>query len=985
MVNNVHVERLRNSLVCAFAIAVVWPIMGYSPALAQEEGADARIEEIVVTGSRLRRDDLSAPSPTVIVTEADVRLSGRGTLEGILNELPQLNADGTASTANNSFAGMHTADLRSLRPERTLVLVNGKRFTPANVSGLVDLSRIPDALIERIDVITGGASAVYGSDAIAGAINFILRDDFEGIDLRYAYGQSFKSDAENHKVDLTFGTNYAADRGNVMVSVSWYDQQPVLFDDRVYTQRNMDVRDGMLVRAGSSNIPGTRFSLSVAEIAQLVGVDLTDFTTDRDFSVGGPGACTRLSGVRFGRNGVPLPFCDPEDRFNTNPTNLALRPYQRYNLSALVDFEIAEGVEAYTELFFTNNQNTWNVNAASFRPFTSGQLGLILPDYVNNTVLFQATRDFIAANAAIFDPDGDGNAEFFAGGRRLNEAGSRFFNYDNTSYSLTGGLRGELDLGGKDWQWDTYYQFQRATEAQNFTATLSPLRLSLGVDVIVDPVTGEVRCTNEFIGCVPVNFLGLNSVTPEMAKFLTPGFGDQEYFDRKLFQASMNGDLFEMPAGSVAAAFGVERREEGFEVLPGGGAEEGRVGTFLLDPLNVESDVWEVFTEVRIPLLADRPGVELLALELAYRYSDYSNSGGSNTYKFGVEYAPVEWLRFRGAYNRAVRAPNLFELFSPQITAFAGGADPCNSQLNPSQAVKDLCVLTGVPAADIDTFVPTVELTGRSGGNPNLDVEESDTITLGFVVSPPFIEGLNVTVDWFDIEVTDAITQIGAATVADNCYTLLDINSEFCQAITRLPNGLILEVLAIANNVATLQVSGVDLSFDYARDLPDSWGIGSGGATLAVRGLLGWLFEREIQQVVNVPALDCAGFMGAGCSGFEFSARSVPDFGSKIDIRYFSGDFSTGLTVRTIGEFDFVPGEVRGAAFGNTVSEETYWDIDVNYQFTDAIQLHAIFKNVTDNEPTLLGQELAGDANVDVGLYDVVGQRWTVGFRYLFD
>ena len=970
--SKLYVHRLRELLIGGFAVAILVPVSGYTPALAQQQGADDSIEEIVVTGSRLRRGDLTAPSPTVIVSEEEVRLSGRATMEGLLNELPQLNADNTSSTANISQAGLHTADLRSLRPERTLVLVNGKRFTPANESGLVDLSRIPDALIERIDVITGGASAVYGSDAIAGAINFILRDDFEGLDVRYNYGNSFQDDGRTNKIDLTFGTNFANDRGNVTVSGSWYDQEAVLFDDRSYSAFNVDVRNGQLVRAGSSNIPGTRFSLSQAEIATLSGVDLTDFTTDRDFSNGGPGSCTLIQGVRFGRMGVPLPFCDPEDRFNTNPTNYLLRPYERYQVSALADFELTEGVEAYTELFFVNNRNEWNLNAASFRPQTSGQLGLILPDYVNNPVLFQATRDFIAANAAIFDPNGDGDAEFLAGGRRLNEGGSRFFQYDNTSYSLTGGLRGDF---GNDWRWDTYYQFQRATESQNQTGVLSSLRLSLGVDVTVDPITSEARCTNEFVGCIPVNLLGLNALTPDMATFLTPNKGDQEYFDRNVFQAAINGDLFEMPAGPVATAFGFEWREDGYEFLPGG-LNEGGVGGSQLPARDVETDVWELFTEFRVPLLVDRPGVDALSLELAYRYSDYSNGGGNSTYKAALLYAPVDWFRFRGAYNRAVRAPNLNELFRPQTAGFEGGDDPCNSQLNPSQAVKDFCVLTGVPAADIDTFVPTVDLTGRRGGNPNLKPEESDTYTLGFVVSPPFADNLNVTVDWYEIEVTDAIATITAETVMNTCYSALDINSEFCTSITRLPNGLVLEVLAIANNIATLKASGVDLTFDYTRDM-------SGGASLLFRGNLGWLFERETQQVESAPVVDCAGVWGRNCSGF--GNRPVPDFGSKIDIKYFRDNWSIGTSVRTIGEFGWVAGDVRGEPFGFKVPAENYWDIDANWQVTDSIQLHIIFKNILDNEPQLMGQQLAGDSGVDVGLYDVVGARATIGFRWLFD
>ena len=600
--------------------------------------------------------------------------------------------------------------------------------------------------------------------------------------------------------------------------------------------------------------------------------------------------------------------------------------------------------------------------------------------YANNPVLFQATKDFLTANAAIFDPDGDGDALISQAGRRLNESGSRFFSYDINSYSYTGGLRGSF--AEDRWNFDTYYQIQRATEAQHTTRGLSTLRLSLGADVTVDPVTGEARCTNEFVGCVPVNFLGLDAVTPEMVAFLTPDKGDQEAFDRKVFNASINGDLFEMPAGTVAGVLGFEFREQGYVFRPGGLNENGLNGA-ASPAVDVENDVTEFFTEVRIPLLADRPGVDLLSVEVAYRYSDYSSSGGNDTYKIALEYAPIEWLRFRGAFNRAVRAPNLNELFSPQLTSFEGGDDPCSSLFSPSQQVKDLCVATGIPAAEIDTFVPGIELSGRRGGNPNLDVEESDTVTLGFVMSPPFLEGLNFTVDYFDIEVTEAITETTAEQVINACYGQTDPNSPFCTAVIRFPAGQVQEVLAVASNFASLQVSGWDLAFDYTRELPDSWGLGSNGASFSFGGLVSILEERVTQQIPEQPAIDCAGFVGLNCSGF--SARMVPDFGSKIDLRYYSGNFAIGTTVRTIGEFEFSPGDTRAPVFNNEVPAETYWDFDARYEFNDSIQVFALVKNAFDNEPQLMGQSIQGDSGVDVGLYDVIGSRYTLGFRYLFE
>jgi iron complex outermembrane recepter protein len=967
-----------------YGVAAALTLAGTAPSIsvAQEvQGASEPIQEVVVTGSRLRRDDLSAPSPTVLVSNQDIQLSGRGTLEALLNELPQLRADTGGTTQNIGQAGLHTADLRGLRPERTLVLVNGKRFTPANESGLVDLSRIPDALVKRIEVTTGGASAVYGSDAIAGAVNFIMRDakDIDGLEVRYDYGQTFENDAQTHKLDVLFGSTFADDRGNLVVHAGTYEQSPALFDDRKFSRINMDVRNGALVPAGTSNNPGTSFFLTPTQINNLVGVDLTNFDTDRDFSVGGTGSCTQVQGIRFGRNGVPLPYCDPEDRYNYNVGNYLLRPYKRYNISALADFKINDKVDAYTELFYTNNRNTWNLNVASFQPLTSGFNSLLLPNYANNPVLFPATRSFLTSNAAIFDPDGDGNAEIFAAGRNLTESGFRYFNYENNSYSVTAGLRGSLPW--RNWQWDSYYQVQRASEAQNQQNTVSNLRMSLGLDVTVDPVTGQARCTNQFSGCVPVNLLGIDAATPDMVRFLTPDKGDSEFFSREVFQASMNGELFQLPAGAVSMAFGFEWREQGYEFKPGGLNESGPLGSQQL-PIDASNDVWELFTEARIPILRDIPGIDSLAIELAYRYSEYSGSGSVDTYKYGLEYAPVEWLRFRGAFNRAVRAPNLRELFAPQTRGFEGGEDPCDSQQNPSQAVKDFCVQTGVPADVIDTFVPSVDLTGRRGGNPNLVPEESDTVTFGFVFSPPFIRGLNMTVDYYDIKVNDAINTVTAEQQLATCYQLLDINDQSCQSITRLPNGLVFEVLALASNISTFEVSGVDLSFDMAFDLPGALSFGSSGAQLHFRGLAGWMFERKSQQIAIAPVVDCAGKMGTGCSGF--GNRPIPDFTSKIDLRYLSGNFGAGISLRTIGSFGFVPGDTRGAVFNNKVAAENYFDFDTSYEFSDALTVHAVVKNINDAQPTVLGQGIAGDSGVDVGLYDVLGRRFVAGFTYAF-
>ena len=299
-------------------------------ALAQEDEA---IEEVVVTGSRLVRRDLDAASPVVVISDAQIRSAGNVTLEETLNEMPQLASDNTSSVNSGGGSGILTADLRGLDAVRTLVLVNGRRFTPADSRGVTDLSSIPDALIERVEVMTGGASAVYGSDAVAGAVNFILKDDFEGLEFGYYLGETAEGDATTQKFDLTVGGNFADGRGNAVASVSYTDRGDVFFRDRSYAAVSLFETATALIPGGSSNIPGTRLSLSSTQLAALNGINFDPATACT-------GADDSLGGVRFGDLGEVLPYCDPTDRYNFAPENYLLRPLERIQISTIGHYDI---------------------------------------------------------------------------------------------------------------------------------------------------------------------------------------------------------------------------------------------------------------------------------------------------------------------------------------------------------------------------------------------------------------------------------------------------------------------------------------------------------------------------------------------------------------------------------------------------------------------------------------------------------------------
>jgi len=940
--------------------------------------ADAAIEEIVVTGSRLVRRDLTAPSPVVTIGGDAFRESGNVTVAETLDNMPQLTPSNSRNNGPGGGSGVLTADLRGMGPERTLVLVNGRRFTPATTEGFVDLTSIPDALVSQAEIITGGASAVYGSDAVAGAINFTLKNDFEGFDLQYHYGQTFRGDGETNKVDVTMGANFDDGRGNVVVAGSFTDSNAVRFEDRAFSRDSLFEAGGELVLSGSGNIPGTRIGLTNEQLSMLQGVNL-ETSGDPNFGVGE--GCSSVTGVRFGENGQPLAFCDPQDRFNFAEGNNLLRPLERWQISALSSYELHDNVEAYTEMFFMNNRNSFRMAPDAFAPESFGEDALLLPNFATNPVLPQATRDFFSANAQIFDPDGDGTATITSAGRRAVEVGPRMFDFDRTNWSVTAGFRGDVPLGALgDWDYDVYYQFQRSLLTENTQNEISSVRLGLGVDVVVDPDTGEPECRVQLLNCVPVNVFGLDSISPEAAAFLGPAGGNDEKFQRQVISGSISGTLFELPAGPISMALGGEYRDERFDIFPGLVNETGELGDPPVPRNSGQFDVTELFGEARIPILADLPAIESFALETGVRWADYSTAGSVWAFKLGVDWVPIDWVTVRAQFNRAVRAPNLQELFAPVGGGFSNGSDPCDVDNNPSQAQKDLCVDLGVPASAIDNFNQIgLGFTELSGGNPDLVEEESDTWTVGAVISPPWLDGFNVTFDYYKIDVEDAIDAIAAQTILDTCFQLLDASSVFCQSIDRLPDGQIDQIFATTENIAALEVSGFDLGADYGMELPEYLALPGRSASLDLQVLASWQVDDKEQSFALAPVVDCAGRFSGICSGRDNDIN--PNFKGQFNLTWLSGPVTFRAQTRWLGDVKDLPtvDTVKGE-----ISDQIYVDLVGTVRVLEYFDITAGVDNLFDNQPPVLGFGNGGDSNTDVAVFDVEGSRFFFQVRAQF-
>lgn len=940
-------ERARPVLVAGGALLCT----AVSVAQAQSAPKEATaLEEVVVTGTRLGRSDLEAASPVISVAGDAIRLRGPTTVDTVVNELPQLApTDGRQAGFENRDAVLK-ADLRGLDPVRTLVLVNGRRFTPASADGLVDLGTIPTAMVERIDVLTGGASSVYGSDAIAGAINFVLKNDFEGVQVRASYGETFENDGQSTDVEVLAGTSFGDDRGHVMVAARYFDGDGVLQGDREFSRVPYDhTNDGELIQVGSSAVPG-------------------GFIPGGGFAGLPAASCPSGSspaGVLFLEGGAATNYCNPADAYNYAPDIHLLRPFEQAQLSGVFQYELNDQVSAFGELFFVNATTDWQVG-----PDGKVLRNVVVNDYLNNPIVPASTRDFLIANAGTFDPLGTGNATISQLRKRFTDVGSRKYEIDRNSYSLTGGLRG--NFGGSDggWKWEAFGTLQNSTSNKSNSGVTLLSRLAAGLDTTV--VGGQVRCTDLdiFPDCTPFHLFGEGSLTDQQAAWLAPTFVDQTDFSRDVAGATLTGSLLELPAGPLATAFGVEYRKDSFRANPSPASVSGDSGISSGPPVSGDYDVKEAFVEAGIPLIEDR-----LDLELGARLSDYSLSGVGTavSYKAGTSFKAAEWLRVRAAYNRAVRAPNLLELYAPTSVRFLTVTDPCDSRLSPSQAVKDLCVDQGIPAAAIDTFTQLEQGAFiRLGGNRALEEESSDSITVGAVLTFPDV-GVNVQIDYYAIKVEDAIGVVGQQTIVDNCFTGLDANDIFCTQIERDNIGQLYSVSATQLNLAEREVSGLDVTVDYGLDAP--WlNVMRDSSTLKFSLLASFQFENKTTPYRGAETIDCAGRFLGPCSGF--GNASTPETRLLAGVDWANGPLNAGLRVRWIDELSLYPGVTFGL---DTVDAVTYVDLNVGFEVTDRIRVDFGVQNVFDELPQPVSAFRVNDSNSDPALYDQVGARYFLG------
>jgi iron complex outermembrane recepter protein len=952
------------------ASAVLGLALAATPAMAQEADAEGDGELIVVTGSRIARPDLTSSSPVALVTAADIAVGGNvANVENFINELPQF-IPASNGSSNNPGGGLATIDLRGLGTFRTLVLVDGTRYVPSTTGGTIDINNIPTPLIERVDVVTGGASAVYGSDALAGVVNFRLKRDFSGVELGGEYRLTGRGDGQIFSTNVTVGGNFADDRGNAVISVGYTKRKPIFDDAREFS--NFSLLNGRCA-AGSLNGIG-------------LGTPATGAGTVDCYRRGGS---TLVPGVNFfdiGQTldsaGNPRAFQDPADRFNFAPFNYLQIPQERINFTALGRFEINDNAEVYARGTFAYNNvptqlaptpiaDAFDINYRT-NPFITPALATALADL--------DTVDFGDANP------GDGVVNTFFGRRQL-ENGPRQNPLESYAFQVQAGVRG--DITG-NFKYDTYYQYGRVVINERLDGDVSRQRFQQAILAVSDGAGGAV-CQDASDGCVAANIFGAGRISPAAAQYIALSAQKQTVVTQQTFAATVSGDLGSplFAKSPIGIAVGVEYRSNGGRETPDEALRRSVLGFNTQEPTVGRYSAKEVFGELNIPVVEGITGAHYFGLTAAGRLSDYSNAVGSVTsYSGGVEYAPTPDIRFRAQYQRAVRAPSISELFAGQGNNFPSATDPCSRGATvQTDAARAACARSGLPAAQIFNFTQPGggQVEELIGGNPNLKEESSDTYTYGVVLTPTFLPRFTATIDYYKIQIDDAIDTFGggAANILNTCYNTLggDPTSPFCQAIVRRSNGSIDQVRSVNANISSLKFRGVDFGVNYSFKL--GFGIASDESTLgvSVRGTRAIKAQSQPDPISDL--IDCVGLYGPRCG------EPTPKVKLNTSLNYSSGPIRINLQHRYINSVRADFQQRFSNPFRNVtelftpstrldakVKAQNYIDIATSVDVGDHVTFTLGVDNVFDKKPVVLSDAVDEQNNTYPATYDTLGRSF---------
>jgi outer membrane receptor protein involved in Fe transport len=944
-------------------------------------------ERVEITGSRIRSISDTSLAPLQVFNAQDIAASGVVNIQELLLKSPVMGEPGISRTNSNfatSSAGVSTIDLRNLGTARTLVLINGRRVVsgvPGDMS--VDLNTIPTAFVERVEVLTGGSSAVYGSDAVAGVVNIILKKNFEGVAIDAQVGQSSRGDDKGGQFNLTFGTS--GPKGSLMGHFGYSHQGAVYSRDRDFA-------------AVDQYSEGAGFTGDPATVFKPVRPFYSSYAPQGRFFTDGEEA---PSSITFDRNGNVIPWSTNGSStlaatgFNRSEFRTIAVPTDRYLFASKGEYQLSENHSAYFEGTYAFTKTTsrlepFPLGAEDIYPATGGQ---VPAEFLVNGVLQRNPMvPDIIYNTAI-DTNGDGLRDYYFT-RRLAEVGNRGNTADRDTFRIVSGLKGILF---SNWDYDLYGAFGATKESQVSSGQVNVLNFRNALEAVpdVNDINGNGNTTEGICldanaraqGCVPINIFGYNTITPAALQYVTAPGLLSTYTQQNLFGGVITGEPISLPAGKLGVAVGFEYRHEfarsEFDPLQQAGLNAGNAiprtaGGF---------DVKELFTEVKVPLLKDLPAVKMLNLTAAVRGSDYSTVGSTLSWNTGVEWAPTSDLRVRATRSKSTRAPNINELYSPPSQDFPTGlSDPCVGVTAVSTGPNDnACraapgVMDNINANGSFTLNQS-DLQGVSGfnrGNPKLQEEDGKSWTIGLVFAPTsisFLKNTSFSLDYFNITVDQAIVSTPRQFILDQCYAG---NASFCSFITRRPTavgansaGSLEFIDSAVTNSGGLATKGFDLAVNYADKV--------GPGRLGVRAKYTRLIDG---YTIPLPGADKDYFAGeVGAAKDRLG----------LTLSYAMGDWSFTSQTTYIGKSSlddqFLKSTFDLPRDAIQVPSKTYNDFQVSYAFNKTSSVYVGIDNAFDVKPAPVISGLPGNdtgTETNAGTYDPIGRRWYAGVRLRF-
>ena len=958
-----------------------------APATTDED--TARQQTVYVTGTRIASPNLTTTSPVSSVSANDIKLQGVTRVEDLVTQLPQAFAAQNSTVANGA-SGTATVSLRNLGATRTLVLIDGKRMPYGSPNDpAADLNLIPGQLVERVDVLTGGASAVYGSDAISGVVNFIMKDDFEGVQIDTQYG------FYQHNND--YDTN-----GNLRDVIAQRSQtnpdQFKLPDDNVIDGYSKEITAIMGVNTddGRGNLTawfGYRNNDAVLEAGRDYSACAIGNATATGFTCGGsatsyPGYFLTAAGDEYtidpATGNTFIPYSD-DNLYNYGPLNYYQRPDTRYSVGFNGHYQVNDNVEAYGQFMFMDYESIAQI-APTGNFFSTSNINC------DNPLLSSSQATDIGCTADMIE--NGGSPDYFYMARRNVEGGGRRDNLGYQTYRGVAGIRGDL-FNAPGWSYDLSASYSQVTMSRSYTNEFSVARLTQALDVITDPDTGEAVCRDPSNGCVPYDVFTIGNVTQDALDFLQVPLIQTGTTTQNIVSGVISGDMgqygWKLPSASsgLQVALGVEYRRDSLESVTdnsfatGDGAGQGGPTIGLSGAI----DAYEAFGEFQLPLVEGKPGVELLSLEGAYRYSDYSTGISSDSYKIGGDYAPTSDIRFRASYQKAVRAPNVIDLFQAQgFNLFDLDDDLCDFTDPAGDGTGDAAYCIGtnpwqVSNAQANSGLldsPAGQYNYLQGGDPGLDPEEADTWTVGFVTTPSFLPGFSASVDYYDIEITDAISTVGASITMQLCY--LEGDADACSRINRNPNGQLWvgsgNVVDLTTNIGGVETSGIDISAAYGLDIGTY-----GSLNFSLNGT--WLDSFDWDPVGSASyAYSCVGAYGNDCG------TPTPEWRHRARVSWATpwDGLDLSATWRYLGSADLKSGdtEITGRV-DSTLDAQSYIDLAGQWAAKDWVTFRFGVNNVLDDDPPLSASiGTTGNGNTYPQTYDALGRYWFVGATFDF-